>query len=454
MTSTAPQPNLSESPEAGSGAHRARAHETIKPTGAWLPGMALGARKLATLVQGRPFRLEGGSTLPEVTLAYETWGQLNERADNAVLVCHALTGDSHAAGRAGEGHPSEGWWDGLIGPGKALDTDRYFVVCSNVVGGCQGSTGPASVDPRTGKPYGGSFPIVTIRDMVRAQALLATSLGVQRWASVVGGSMGGMQVLEWATMFPDRVGSIVAIATAAEAHAQQIAWSMVGRRAILNDPNFAGGDYYEAAPGKGPHAGLILAREIAQIHYRSEGVFNDRFGRSLLDPLDTAGSFALEQRFEVEGYLDYHGEKLVRRFDANSYLRLNKAMDLHDLGRSRGGVKAALARITMPTIIMSIESDILYPPYQQEALRDALMAQKTRCGFYEIKSPDGHDGFLIEVHQIARVVEAFLESVVEVPHELLAPLPAPRVNPKAPAIQEPDAHQEELRARGTEEAEQ
>jgi len=293
-------------------------------------------------------------------------------------------------------------------------------VCSNVLGGCQGSTGPASIDPRTGRPHGSSFPVVTIRDMVRAQALLATHLGVERWLSVVGGSMGGMQVLEWATMFPDRVGSAVAIATTAAASAQQIAWSLVGRRAILSDPHFHGGDYYDAPPGEGPHRGLVLARQIAQVHYRSEGVFADRFGRKLLDPLDKVGSFTLDQRFEVEGYLDYHGEKLVRRFDANSYLRLNKAMDLHDLGRGRGGVAPAIARIAMPIIVMSIESDALYPPYQQEALRDALMAQRTRCGYYEIRSPDGHDGFLIEVGQIARVVEAFLDSITEIPLTVMA----------------------------------
>ena len=229
-------------------------------TGAWLPGMPLGRRNLATVVADRSFHLEGGGSLPEVVVAYETWGTLAPDASNAVLVCHALTGDSHAAGRAGEGHPTEGWWDGLIGPGQALDTDRYFVVCSNVLGGCQGTTGPASIDPRTAKPYGSTFPVVTIRDMVRVQALLATHLGIDKWASVIGGSMGGMQVLEWAAMFPDRVSSILSIATSASASAQQIAWSMVGRRAILADPAFNGGDYYDAAPGHGP--GQSEAREL------------------------------------------------------------------------------------------------------------------------------------------------------------------------------------------------
>ncbi|MFN8053484.1 MAG: homoserine O-acetyltransferase [Acidimicrobiales bacterium] len=383
------------------------------PSGAWTPAMPLGRRKLATVVSDRSFHLEGGASLPEVVVAYETWGELAADGSNAVLVCHALTGDSHAAGRAGEGHPTEGWWDGLIGSGRALDTDRYFVVCSNVLGGCQGTTGPASTDPRTGRPYGSTFPVVSIRDMVRVQALLANHLGIDHWASVVGGSMGGMQVLEWAAMFPDRVRSILAIATTAHASAQQIAWSMVGRRAILADPRFRGGDYYDAADGDGPHVGLKLAREIAQIHYRSEEAFSGRFGRRLLDRLDGPDGFTLDQRFDVEGYLDYHGDKLVRRFDANSYLRLNKAMDLHDLGRGRGGVEAAIDRFRCPAVIMSINSDMLYPPYQQQALRDVLVARGLRCGFYEIDSPDGHDGFLIEIQQISRVLEAFVDATTQ-----------------------------------------
>lgn len=348
--------------------------------------------------------------LREVTLAYETWGELADGASNAVLVCHALTGDSHASGRAGDGHATPGWWEGLIGPGRAIDTDRYFVVCINVLGGCQGSTGPASVDPDTDHPYGSAFPVVTIRDIVRTQALLATRIGVTRWRSVIGGSMGGMQALEWAVMFPDRVGSFVAIATSMAASAQQIAWSMVGRRAIQQDPDFCDGDYY-ASTGGGPRSGLALARQIAQIHYRSEQVFDARFGRKLVDPRDAFGTFSLDQRFDVEGYLDYHGKKLVGRFDANSYLRLNKAMDLHDLVRGRGSLHQAIGRISAPSLVMSIRSDVLYPPYQQEAFRDALAAFGRRVGFYEIDSDDGHDGFLLEANQISPLVAAFLDSI-------------------------------------------
>jgi len=382
-------------------------------TGAWQEGDPVGRRQFAPVVQHRPFRLEGGGTLAQVTVAYETWGQLNRDRSNAVLVCHALTGDSHATGRAGDGHPTPGWWADLIGPGLGIDTDRWFVVCANVLGGCQGTTGPASIDPATGRHYGSTFPVVTIRDTVRTQALLADHLGIGRWSAVVGGSMGGMQALEWAVMFPERVAALVAIATTASASAQQIAWSMVGRRAIQSDPGFHGGDYYDQPDGQGPTRGLALARQIAQIHYRSEVAFAEKFGRHLVDPLDAAGTFSLDQRFDVEGYLDYHGDKLVRRFDANSYLRLNKMMDLHDLGRGRNGAAQALRRITAPSVVMSIRSDILYPPSQQESLRDGLRAEGRRVGFYEIDSDDGHDGFLIEALQISPLVEAFLDSAAE-----------------------------------------
>lgn len=346
--------------------------------------------------------------LRHVTVAYETWGTLEPDASNAVLVCHALTGDADAAGRSQDGQ-GPGWWGSLIGPGRGIDPDRWFVVCANVLGGCQGTTGPASLDPETGRPYGSSFPVVTIRDMVRVQAKLADHLGIGAWAAIVGGSMGGMQALEWAVMFPERVRSAFTIATTAQASAQQIAWSAVGRRAVIQDPNFCGGDYYERPAGQGPHLGLALAREIAQIHYRSESVFVARFGRRLLDPLDSAGSFRLDQRFDVEGYLDYHGAKFVRRFDANSYLRLNKAMDLHDLARGRGGVAPALKRVRCPVMVMSIRSDTLYPPYQQHELRDLLRSNGNRVGYYDIDSPDGHDGFLLEAPQISPLVAAFLD---------------------------------------------
>ncbi|HEX8582566.1 MAG TPA: homoserine O-acetyltransferase, partial [Acidimicrobiales bacterium] len=260
-------------------------------------------------------------------------------------VCHALTGDAHVAGGIGPGQPTPGWWDALVGPGRALDTERFLVVCANVPGGCQGSTGPASTDPATGRPYGSAFPVVSVRDMVRTQAALADHLGVDRWLTVIGGSMGGMQVLEWGVMHPDRVRSLVPIATAAAASAQQIAWGSCARAAIALDPRWRGGDYHDAGPGDGPAAGLALARMISQVTYRSDDVFADRFGREVVEPLD---GFSLWQRFEVERYLEYHGAKLVARFDANSFLVLSKAMDLHDVGRGRGGVPSALGRVRVP----------------------------------------------------------------------------------------------------------
>jgi homoserine O-acetyltransferase len=383
--------------------------EPLPPSGAWRPVDPVAARRFVSIGSGRPFALEGGGTLRDIAMAFETWGTLDADAGNAVLVCHALTGDAHAAGPSGPGQPTAGWWDDLIGPGRALDTDRYFVVCVNVLGGCQGSTGPSSVDPATGTPYGSRFPVVTIRDMVRTQAAVADHLGIARWLAVVGGSMGGMQALEWAVTFPDRLRSVVAIATTAVASAQQIAWSSVGRSAIALDPSWRGGDYYDATPGEGPHRGLALAREVAQITYRTEEVFGGRFGRGVVDPMDDV--FSLWQRFDVEGYLDYHGAKLVRRFDANSYLIINRAMDLHDLGRGRGGVDLALRRIRVPSLIVSISSDQLYPPYQQQDLRDRLAAQGTPCQYVTIESPDGHDGFLLETDQVGDPLAAFLAEV-------------------------------------------
>lgn len=371
-----------------------------------MPGDPLGDRRITRVQPDRRFALEAGGSLAELEIAYETWGELDERASNAILVCHALTGDSHAAGRRGPGHPAPGWWDGLIGPGKALDTDRFYVVCSNVVGGCQGTTGPASLDPSTGKPYGSTFPQVTIRDMVRAQILLTDHLGIYEWASIIGGSMGGMQALEWAVMAPDRLRSLVVASSTVAASAQQIAWSHIGRSMIRADPGFAGGDYYAAEPGQGPHRGLELARQVAQVTYRSDEVYAERFDR---EPIAEQLSFGQNEVFTVEGYLEYHGRKLVHRFDANSYLHLNRAMDFHDLARGRGGVGEALRRITAPLLNVSVRSDSLYPPSQQEALHRGLIEAGGRSTFVDLDSPHGHDGFLIETAKLGPVIRKFLE---------------------------------------------
>jgi homoserine O-acetyltransferase/O-succinyltransferase len=392
-------------PEPRIGLARPRAPKALPATGAWRPGDHPGRRRFLDVRPERPFALEQGGSLKGLTLAYETWGELDPNRRNAVLVCHALTGDAHAAGVSGPGHPTDGWWDPIIGPGRALDTDRLFVVCVNVLGGCQGSTGPASTDPATGAPYGSRFPVITVRDMVRGQRLVADHLGIGQWLAVVGGSMGGMQVLEWGVIYPGRVRGLVFIASAAAASAQQIAWSTVGRTAIANDPAWRDGDYYDAGPGGGPHAGLALARQIAQIHYRSEVVFADRFGRQSTAPID---HFGLWDRFEIESYLDYQGDKLVKRFDANSYLVLNKAMDLHDVGRGRGGLAAALARITSPVCTMAIDSDTLYPPYQQEEVRDLLVGRGVPVEHVTIESPHGHDGFLLEFDQVGAALAKFL----------------------------------------------
>lgn len=375
-------------------------------TGAWRPGDPVGARRFVRLARDRPFALEGGGQLHEIDVAFETWGSLSAAADNAILVCHALTGDAHAHGDIGPGQPTVGWWDGMIGPGRALDTDRHFVVCVNVLGGCQGTTGPASPHPDDERPYGSRFPVVTVRDMVRTQAAVADHLGVERWLSVIGGSLGGMQVLEWGATFPDRVRSLVPIATTTQATAQQIAFGTVGRDAIRLDPRWRAGDYYDAQPGDGPHEGLRLAREIAQITYRTDDVFTDRFGRERVDP--RTDGLRLWDRFQVESYLEYHGHKLVRRFDANSYLFLSKAMDLHDLARRRGSLRSALTRIRVPVLSMGINSDTLYWPNQQRELATQLRELGCPADYAEIDSSHGHDAFLLDIDQVTDHVRPFL----------------------------------------------
>jgi homoserine O-acetyltransferase len=308
------------------------------------------------------------------------------------------------------GHSTPGWWNGFVGPGAPLDTNRYFVVCVNVLGGCQGSTGPASPHPATGRPYGSQFPVVSIRDMVRTQAAVADHLGVSRWRSVVGGSMGGMQVLEWGVMYPERVRSLVPIATAAAASAQQIGWWSSGRRAIRMDPAWRGGDYYDAAPGDGPHEGLGTARMMSMMTFRSDDVFNARFGREVVEPID---GFSLWQRFEVERYLEYQGDKLVRRFDANSYLLLTKAMDLHDLARGRGGFEAAFRRLpsTAPLLAVGINSDILYPAAQAREIVRLADEVGVPASYEELDSPHGHDAFLIEVDALGEILTKFLSKL-------------------------------------------
>ncbi|MEZ5281579.1 MAG: homoserine O-acetyltransferase [Acidimicrobiales bacterium] len=360
--------------------------------------------------RGRDFVLESGETLQAPVLAYETWGTLDDTASNAVLVCHALTGDSHAASHPKPHHhlSDEGWWERVVGPGKTIDTNRYFVVCANVLGGCQGSSGPASTNPSTAKRYGPDFPQVSVRDQVRAQAKLAEELGVESWLGVVGGSMGGMQALEWAVTFPDRVRSVAALATTAAASAQQIAWSQAGRMAVMADSGWNSGHYYDAAPGHGPHRGLATARVLAMIHYRSDLEFNARFGR-----LSSHGRPAAEHgaMFDIERYLAYQGSKFVRRFDANSYILLNRMMDLHDLGRGRGGVAAALSRVKCPLFTASVSTDFLYPEYQQRELVEGFEAAGQWATHVMIEADTGHDGFLTHGDQVEPQLQAFLDKI-------------------------------------------
>jgi homoserine O-acetyltransferase len=380
--------------------------DAVPASGAWKVGEPVADRQFLALGVDRPFTLEGGGVLRGVDLAYETWGTLDEGSTNAVLVCHALTGDAHASGRSALGQATAGWWDDIIGPGKALDTDRWFVVCVNVLGGCQGTTGPSSLDPATGRSYGSNFPVISIRDIVRTQASLADHLGIERWSMVVGGSMGGMQVLEWGVMYPQRCRSLVPIATTMAATAQQIAYSSIQRQAIALDANWRGGDYYDVPAGDGPHRGLALARMLAQVTYRSDDVFNERFGRKVVESLE---AFDPWQRFDVEGYLDYQGLKLVRRFDANSYLVIAKAMDLHDLGRGRGGAEAAVRRISCPVRTMSISSDALYVPYQQQMIVGLLDSLGVPADDVRIESTHGHDAFLIDTDQVGQAIAEFID---------------------------------------------
>jgi len=374
--------------------------QPVAVTGAWRVGDPVGHRRFVTVFE-RGLDLEIGGAFGAVTVAYETWGTLNPRRDNAVLVLHALTGDSHAAGDRDDAHPTPGWWDAVIGPGRAIDTDRYFVVAPNVFGGCQGTTGPSSPDAN-GSPYGSTFPTITVRDQVEVEIALADALGIDRFHAVVGGSMGGMRALEWAVMRPDRVARLVVIGVGAYATAEQIAIQTNQIRTIELDPAYDNGDYYDRKPGAGPWRGLSIARAAAQISYRSELEFAERFGRAAQDGEDPR----LGGRYAIESYLEYHGEKLARRFDANSYVVLTVAMNHHDVGRDRGGIDRALDRITAETTVVGIDSDRLYPPRLQRELANLI---PTARPLEIIHSPYGHDAFLVEYDQVSAILRGALQ---------------------------------------------
>ncbi len=367
----------------------------------------------------RPFVLDSGRTLAPVTVAYEAYGSLNAGGDNAVLVCHALTGNAHAGGFASADPRTAGWWEPLIGPGRGLDTTRYFVLCSNFLGSCYGTTGPTSLNPSTGNPYGPDFPQMTVRDMVRLQKALLDHLGVKSLRTVIGGSLGGMQVLEWGVMYPEHVRSICPIATAAQHSPWCIGLNDIARQAIMNDPAWRGGRYDQSAQ---PRAGLSLARQVAMMSYRSDVSFLARFGRerqvSAVSGLKTAGGggaqeapsrpdnprFDFTNPYQVESYLRYQGDKLVNRFDANTYIAITRAMDLHDVASGRGDARGVMGGLSMPALCIGITSDVLYPVHEQKTIAE-MIPQST---YREISSPHGHDAFLIEYDQVAAHVEGFL----------------------------------------------
>jgi homoserine O-acetyltransferase/O-succinyltransferase len=370
--------------------------------GVWRPGDEPGRRQFAVLSgpAGAGLALEAGGRLNEVTVAYEAWGVLNDARSNAVLVLHALTGDSHVVGPLAPGHPSKGWWDGLIGPGAPIDTDRFFVVCPNALGGCQGTTGPGSLHA-DGRPYGSRFPVITIRDQVAVEVALADQLGIGQWAGVVGGSMGGMRVLEWCVAFPARVERAVVVAVGPAATADQIALCSLQVRAIRTDPAFQGGDYYET-PLR-PVDGLSVARGIGHFGYRTGAEFEERFGREAQGQEDPFKG----GRYAIESYLQYHGEKLAKRFDPNSYIALSEAMNHHDVGRGRGGIAAALATVQADVTVAGITTDRLYPLALQEEIARSLPG---RPPVSVVESFAGHDGFLLEIEQVGRIVREAMAS--------------------------------------------
>jgi homoserine O-acetyltransferase len=352
-------------------------------------------------------RLECGQTLGPIQVAYETYGRLNADHSNAVFICHALSGDAHVAGYHNETDRKPGWWDIMIGPGKAIDTNKYFVICPNVLGGCRGTTGPSSINPATGKPWGLDFPVITIEDMVKVQKRLVEHLGITKLLAVVGGSMGGMQVLEWAVRYPDAVASAIPVATTARLNAQSIAFNAVGRSAILADPDFAEGQYQ--ARNVVPERGLAIARMVGHITYLSEEGMHEKFGRQLRHAEKYAYDFNSE--FSVETYLDYQGRAFVERFDANSYLYITKAVDYYDLSARCASLAEAFAATQARFLVISFSSDWLFPPKQSRQIVDALLQAGKDVTYSEINSRYGHDAFLLEPEVLGRLISGFLAAV-------------------------------------------
>ncbi len=376
-------------------------------------------------VSAEPFTFDSGQTLPGFTLRYETYGRLNAAGDNAVLICHALSGDHHCAGRHAATDRKPGWWNNLVGPGKAVDTDKYFVLCANVPGGCQGSSGPASVNPATGRPFGMTFPFVTIRDMVRAQKIWLDALGVKKLHAAIGGSMGGMQALQLGIEWPGFCRRLIVLAATARESAQAIAFNEVGRQAVMQDPEWRGGDY---PPGGGPRVGLAIARMMAHITYLSDAAMDRKFGRKTTSPKANGGALteehsqlsmeggavtglapaAIEMKFEVESYLRHQGESFINRFDANSYLYITRAIDHFDLMAASGSLEAAFAPMASETLVVGFTSDWLFPPAQNRAIALALLRAGKRASYAELAMDLGHDSFLLESQELYGLVRGFL----------------------------------------------
>jgi homoserine O-acetyltransferase len=362
--------------------------------------------KVIRVVEDRqPLELECGKRLAPIDVAYETYGELNEAGDNAVLICHALSGDAHVAGLNNPDDRKPGWWDVMVGPGKGIDTNKYFVICSNFLGGCSGTTGPSSINPATGKPYGLDFPIITIADMVKVQKILLDKLGIKGLLAVIGGSIGGMQVLQWAIEYPDFIKAAIPVATTTHLGAQSIAFDAVGRNAILADPNFASGQYTDK---NGPDRGLAIARMIGHITYLSEQGMREKFGRELRNA--DSYSYDINAEFAVETYLDYQGQSFVERFDSNSYLYITKAADYFDLGKDYGSLKKAFANTQCRFLVISFASDWLFTPAQSRAIVDALVANDKDVSYCDITSPYGHDAFLLEPEILGSFISGFLDA--------------------------------------------
>lgn len=352
-------------------------------------------------------QLDCGQTLGPITLAYETYGQLNSTRSNAILLCHALSGDAHVAGiHAEDGR--KGWWNLLVGPGKAFDTTQYFVICSNVLGGCKGSTGPSSIDPRTGKPYALSFPVITVEDMVRAQKQLLDYLGIETLLSVAGGSMGGMQAMAWCQLYPNIVRSAILVATSSNLSAQGIAWNEIGRRAIMADQNWDNGNYYTPDHPR-PEKGLAVARSLAHITYLSENSMQSKFGRRLRNRENYSYSFDID--FEIESYLDHQGEIFNRRFDANSYLYITRALDYFDMTHGTNDLNAAFSETKAAYLVISFDTDWLYPPSRSVEMVAAARFAGLPVEYLAAKAPFGHDSFLLESAQQTPAISRFLQKM-------------------------------------------